>query len=292
MTVVLQRHGLSGSQNRCSVHTHSTRHGSSMIFRILVASLLFLTVPPLLAETHIWRNADGTKSIEAGFVKRDSGSVTVLRKDRREVTIPFENLHREDREWLDARHPLPAVEPPPVARHVFDTLEFGNSRAQVTEKLKASPLVEMSLPETMLARTGLNGVFHTQRKVGGLESSLYFDWSDDGGLKDVTLRTATITGDEIEARLRPCWMAYIEILTSQHGPPVQANDKLGIASIQDQSMSATHLWKLEHGGSVMLGAAREGDGYQIAVRFTTEDVQPVIIPAPAPPAPAGASSMP
>lgn len=261
-----------------------------MFARIIIANLLLVTALPLAAETRLWRSADGERSIDARFVKRDADSVTVLRGDRIEVTIPLDMIHRDDREWLDARHPLIPDEPPPAALHMIEILEFGDSRAQVTEKLKASELVEATLPETMLARTGLSGVFRVHRKVGGLTVFLYFDWSEDGGLKDIILRTAPVTGDDIEARLTPCWKEYIELLTARHGQPLQANDKLGLESIADHSMSATHLWRMENLGSVTLGAAREGDGYLIAVRFTTEEIEPIVIPAPAPAAPATSSA--
>jgi len=252
-----------------------------MIFRILFLNLL-ITALPLSAETRVWRNADDTKSIEGLFVKRDDSSVTILRSDRREVTIPLEMIHPHDREWLDARHPLPSEEPPPPAQHVFDTLEFGDSRAQVAEKLKASELVKTTLPEALLARTGLNGAYHTVRKIGGLEAALYFDWCGNGGLSEVTLQTTPLSGDGIEEPLTRCWREFIELLTSLHGEPVQAIEMLDISAIPAASMSATHLWKLEHRGTVMLGGARDGDGYLIAVRFTTEDIKPLVIPAPNP----------
>lgn len=250
-----------------------------MIARILVFQFLVSAVL-ISAETRLWRNAEGTKSIEARLLKRDETSVTLLRADRREVTIPLEKIHRDDRAWLERLHPLPSSLPAPPASMVLEILEFGDKRGQVLEKLKASGLVKMTLPETMLARTGLNGVFQTLQKTGGMDASLYFDWCEDGGLNEITLRTAAIRGEGIEARMKACWMDFIDQLTARHGPPMQANGHLEIASIQDQSMSATHLWKLENRGTAMLGAAREGDDYLIVVRFTTEDIKPSFVPTP------------
>lgn len=248
---------------------------------ILIACFILVSTA-LQAETRAWRSADGGKSIRGVFVKRDDSCVTILRSDMREVTIPLEKIHSDDRAWLDARYPPPVAVPPPVRQYVFDKLEFGDSRAQVMEKLKASKLVKATLPETMFARTGLNGIFQTHQKIGGLDASLYFDWCEDGGLKEVTLQSTSLSGNDIEARLTPGWREFIGLLTSLHGHPINAHDKLDIASIPDASMTATHLWKLEHRGTAMLGAARNGDAYQIAVRFTTEDIKPVVIPAPNP----------
>jgi hypothetical protein len=250
-----------------------------MMFRILAVHFLAATVL-LSAETRVWRNAEGTKSIEAVFVKRGESSVTIRRSDQSEVSIPLDKIHRDDRAWLEARHPLPSAEPPPAPYFVFDRLEFGDSRAEVMEKLKASDRVKLTLPETMLARTGLNGVFQTVENVGGQGASLYFDWCEEGGLKEITLKTPPVTGEETETRLHACWKDCIDLLTTRHGQPMQANGKLEISTLQDHSMSATHLWKLEDHGTAMLGAARDGGSYQIAVRFTTEDIKPIIVPGP------------
>jgi hypothetical protein len=43
-------------------------------------------------------------------------------------------------------------------------------------------------------------------------------------------------------------------------------------------MLPTHLWKLEGGGSAMLGAAKEGNLYQIVVRLTRKEVKPIAMP--------------
>jgi hypothetical protein len=258
-----------------------------MIARILTAQLIWITGLPLAAETRAWRSVDGTRSIEARFVKRDESSVTLLRADRREVVIPLDKIHPDDREWLNGRHPLSAAGPEPAgpATGVFDTLMFGDSRARVQEKLMASLVVESTMPATLLARTGLNRVFRTRGKTGGHHALLDFDWCENGGLIEVMLRTEPVGGEETDADLEACWKAYIELLGSQHGQALQAIGKLDLASIPDATMSATHLWKLEPVGSVLLGALRDGDRCHIAVRYTTEDIEPVIIPAPEPPAP-------
>jgi hypothetical protein len=243
--------------------------------------ILFLTAMPMAAEMRSWRSADGNKSVDGLYLKHDQAGVTIRRADQRDVTIPMDKLHQDDRTWLDRHHPLPGNEPP-AASWVFDKLEFGDTRAEVTGKLMSSKLVEATLPETLIARTGLNGVFKTRRKIGGLDASLFFDWSEQGGLKEITLQTTSLGVEDFQDRLLPCWKELIELLTSIHGKPINASGKLDLAPIPIGGMSATHLWKLEQRGTAMLGAARDDDGYQIAVRFTTENIKPVVIPAPSP----------
>jgi hypothetical protein len=239
---------------------------------------MLVSASPLHAESRVWRSSDGSKSIQGEFVKRDKTNVVILRTDQREVTIPLEKIHHEDLAWLNTRHPLPAAAPA-LNDYLFDKLRFGDSRSEVTEKLKASKLVKATMPETMFGRTGLNGIFKTVQKVGGLEASLYFDWTESGSLKELTLQTTPVSGNDAQTRLTACWKEFIALLTSLHGNPIHAHEKLDISTVPDESMSATHLWKLEHRGTAMLACSRDGNDYHIAVRFTTEDIQPVIIPA-------------
>jgi hypothetical protein len=242
-----------------------------LVAAILLASALHA------AATRPWKSADGERSVQGEFVSRDATGVTILRSDRKQVTIPLAQLHPDDRTWLNVNHPLPGTEAPPPSA-VFDKLTFGDSRAMVLEKLKASQFVESTVEETFFGRTGLNGVFRTRGKIGGLDAMLYFDWDENGGLKELTLHTHPLPAASLDDQLLPCWNDFIELLTTLHGKPANANPKLDIAPIQDGGMIGTHLWKLENSASALLGASREGDDYQIAVRFTTEDIKPVVIP--------------
>lgn len=251
-----------------------------MIAKSISISLLACTAL-LNAAPRPWKSVDGQKSLQGEFVKRDATGVTILRADRKEIVIPLDKLHADDRTWVNVHHPLAGTEVPPKAA-VFDQLAFGDTRAQVMEKLKVSKFVEMTGSEVFSARTGLNGLFRTRRKIGGLDASLFFDWTDGGGLKEVTLQTAPLPANALNDQLTPCWKEFIQLLTTLHGTPSNANNKLDLSPIKDGGMSGTHLWKLEDTGTAMLGAAREGDHYQVAVRFTTEDIKPVVIPGSAP----------
>ena len=104
---------------------------------------------------------------------------------------------------------------------VFDQLVFGQSRAQVLAKLKTSKFVELTVDETFLGRTGLNGVFRTRKKIGGLDASLYFDWTDAGELKELTLQTEALPASAYRTQIEPSWKKFIELLTTLYDDPVQ-----------------------------------------------------------------------
>jgi hypothetical protein len=248
-----------------------------LIIAIFVACTLHVAAAP-----RVWKNADGSRSIRGEFISHDASGVTILRiPDRKQVTIPLDKLHPDDRAWLNANHPLPGTEPPPPSA-VFDRLVFGDKRSDVLQKLTISRFVEPTVAETFFGRTGLNGVFRTREKIGGLNAMLYFDWDENGGLRELTLHTPPLPASDLKDRLIPCWQDFIGLITSLHGKPVNANPKLDLSPLQDGDILGTHLWKLENNASVLLGAARENQSYQVTVRFTTEDIKPIIIPATAP----------
>lgn len=257
-----------------------------MTFRQLLIPLL-LSTAALNAQSRSWKSADGQRSIQGEFLNRDSSSVTIVRADRKSVSIPMDQLHPDDRTWLDANHPLkpastapqteaPAEAPPKGA--VFDKLQFGDDRDTVLTKLKASKFVEMTTDETFIGRSGLNGVFRTKQKVGEMDAMLYFDWTDSNQLKEITLQTEALPASDLAAKLTPCWKQFIELLSSLQGKAMVGDTALRISSIPEGAFSPTHLWKLDPIGSAQLGAAREGDKYQVVVRFSKDEVKPVELP--------------
>jgi hypothetical protein len=241
--------------------------------------IVFLASTAILhAAPRPWKSEDGQRSVFGEFVKRDSASITIRRADRQQVVIPIEKLHPDDRSWIDAHHPLGTTPSPEEPSRIFDTLSFGDTREQVLSKLKASEFVMMTTDETFIGRTGLNGIFKTRRKIGGLDAMLYFDWSANDQLQELNLQTANYPASEINGPLTTCWKEFIELLTTLHGKPLHADRELRTNSIPDGSMLPTHLWKLEGGGSAMLGAAKEGNLYQIVVRLTRKEVKPIAMP--------------
>ncbi|MGA0845040.1 MAG: hypothetical protein ACO3RV_00740 [Luteolibacter sp.] len=234
-------------------------------------------------EFRLWRSADGLRSIEARFVERTADSVTVLRRDDREVTIPLAEVHRSDVAWLNSTHPIAKHSSDPNAERpekhpVLDTLLFGDKRDVVKMKLLASEQFQSGLPETMLGRTGLNGVFRS-REDAAFPVTLDFAWDESGGMSEITLRSAPLSDEPIPARLQPCLDHWIRELKKRHGALLQANPTSDLRSLAADSMSASHVWRLPGGGSVLLGAARDAESYQIAIRYTAEKIEPTFVPS-------------
>jgi len=249
--------------------------------------ILFLAFSLIIhASARPWKSTDGQRSIEGEFVKRDATSVTISRSDGKQTTIPLDKLHPDDRAWVNDEHPLPGQEKPakkdttpPNSAAVFDKLVFGDRRDQVLKKLLTSDFVELTMDEAFLGRTGLNDVFRTRHKIGGLDATLFFDWDGGGQLKEVSLQTASFPAKEFNDKLLPCWKEFAILMGTLYGKPViQPGNAPNPGSINKDSLSPTHLWNLENNNSAILGAAREGDQYRIVVRFSRKAVQPLAMP--------------
>lgn len=253
-----------------------------MINRIVFAFLIACGVS-LHAETRPWKISDGNRSILAEFVNRDASSVTIRLEGGKETRLNLAELDTTDKSWLDLNHPL-ASEPVPDETAVFDTLKFGDSHDVVLAKLKASKLVELTMAESMISRTGLNGIFRIRQKIGGQQANLFFDWTDADALKEITVRTDAYPAASFDAKLTPCVVEFAELLSTLHGKPLRATPKIDPASVPDGTMLPTHIWKIDSGGTALLGVGREGMNYQIIVRFTQEKIQPTATTRPVKPA--------
>ncbi|WP_035605396.1 hypothetical protein [Haloferula sp. BvORR071] len=252
----------------------------------LLLALLSVSPAPLLAEVREWKNAEGTQSFNGEYVSHSSTKVTIRRQqDGKVVTLDLARLNDADKIWLTGM-PMtdegkPAAERPAEAEGkapVFDTLNFGDKREEVEKKLKASKLVESSVDPELMGRVGLNGSYHTRKQIGGLHCDLYFDWTGAGTLKEVNLQTQSVPKEVYVNRLKATWQELAELLTALHGKPVQAGPFPPAATLKADTLVPSHLWKLEGGGSAMLGTSSEGDTCMIVVRFTTEKIRPVATP--------------
>lgn len=239
-------------------------------------SLLCASATLASAEPRPWKSADGLRTLQGEFVKRSATAVTIKPLNREPVTIELDKLHPDERKWLDTHHSLTGPAPDPGA--FFDSLTFSDTRETTLTKLKASKLVELTTDETFIGRSGLNGVFRTRNKVGGLETFLYFDWTGSGTLRELTLQTEAIQLEDYQDRLEPSWQEFIELMSALYGNPVQKGNLPTAASLADGSFMPSHFWNLDGGGSALLGTAREGKRFQLVVRFTQKKIQLVEIP--------------
>ena len=250
------------------------QHQNHML-RIFIPTLALL-IPLTAGEIRTWTNPDGSKTFKAEFIRRDKGTVTLRPIGGRELSMGMEKLHADDQSWLKKNHPTEAeakaAEIPDMAA-IFDTLKFGDNRETVTAKLKASKMVEANLDSTFFGRTGINGIYRTVQPIGGLDCYLFFDWDEADLLKEITLRTEDKVEGEYETVLKPCWQALTELITTIYGKPLQTTKMPAASDLTNEQMLASHLWRIDQGGTVLLGASRLEEAYQVSVLFTKEKIE-------------------
>ncbi|GAA5119792.1 hypothetical protein JIN84_21265 [Luteolibacter yonseiensis] len=244
---------------------------------LLISLIAAASFSSVFAEARPWKSADGTRTIQGEFVKRDATSVTIKTDAGKELTIEFTKLHSDDVKWLDTNQPIGGLPPAADPTAFFDNLTFKDTRETALKKLKVSKLVEMTADEAFIGRSGLNGVFKTRAKIGALDGFLYFDWTEAGKLKELTLQTDLRPESDYKSVLEPGWKQLGELLTGLYGKPLQKGPLPGVTSLTDGMFSPSHLWKIE-GGSALLGTARDGARYQLVVRFTQKKPQIVEVP--------------
>lgn len=231
------------------------------------------------AESRAWKNASGEQSINARFISRDSSYITLLRDDQQVLTFAISKLHQDDQLFLNNEHPFQpddtVVEP---VGDAFGPLAFGDNRKTVEEKLLASPLVTTKANEGLFGRTGLNGIFETTEKIGDLSCYLYFNWTTNGGLSEVTLRTKSLPSSAYTTDLHQTWQDLASLLGKLYGKAVSQTTYPKRNELQDGSILSSHLWRTDDGHSVLLGTGQEIETYNVNVRFTTQRVQPVRVP--------------
>lgn len=243
--------------------------------------LLSLLMPLMAGEIRTWTNPEGSKTFKAEYIRRDKDTVTLRPVGGKELSMGLEKLHADDQSWLKKNHPTEAeakaAEVPDEAA-IFDTLKFGDNRETVTSKLKASKMVEANLDSTFFGRTGINGIYRTVQPIGGLHCYLFFDWDEADLLKEISLRTEDKLEGEYETILKPCWQALTELIVPIYGKPLQTTKMPAASVLNSEQIVASHLWRIDQGGTVMLGASRLGEAYQVSVLFTKDQIEVRPIP--------------
>jgi len=146
----------------------------------------------------------------------------------------------------------------------FGSLEFGNSKDLVGRKLKASKLVESKLDDSLLGRTGLNGIYFLKKPVGGLNCSLYFRWTENNTLDELSMQSDSVDAKNF-AKARQCWSSFNKVLTKQHGEAKSVGRFPDISELKDGEIQTTHQWKSLDKRTFLLGIGNDQGEYSIAV---------------------------
>lgn len=161
---------------------------------------------------------------------------------------------------------------------VYDTLQFGDSRETVTKKLQASTMVTTTVDSTFFGRTGLNGVFKCKAKLAGLTYHLYFGWNDNGGLNEITLRSAEVPMAEYESSINKAWAEANTLFTQVYNAPAQNANYPTKADFKKHDILITHIWHKGENQSILIGPGINKGKCFLAIRFVNQRIEPVRVP--------------
>ena len=156
---------------------------------------------------------------------------------------------------------------------MYGSLEFGDSRETVTRKLKSSSLVEATVADTFLGRTGLNGIFKCKAKLAGLTYHLYFGWDEKGGLNEITLRSNGLPEADYGKGLRRAWVEAETLLSQVYKAPIQKSGYPNKSAFKEHPILVSHVWHRGGNNSILMGPGMEKQNCYLAIRFVKKRIQ-------------------
>lgn len=154
-----------------------------------------------------------------------------------------------------------------TAGDLIANINYGETRDIIANKLSKSNLVTSGVDSSLLARTGLNGSFKTTRDLAGLKFSLYFDWTDSSGLKEMTYRSDSIPASQYDQKVKKSWKHAINVISAIYGRASNAGDYPKKAEVTPGQIQFSHEWKTNR-GYIYLGVGKETNDYSLNITFS------------------------
>ncbi len=145
-------------------------------------------------------------------------------------------------------------------------INFGDSRDEVTKKLRNSKLVKFDVPEVMLTRVELNGSFKTLNNLKGKQFLLYFNWSDADSLDQLTFISTAFSKASYDTQLKSSWNSAIQLISSIHGKTDKTGDYPNGNKLQDCGILYSHEWVVND-DYVYLGIGKENGQIHLIIPF-------------------------
>jgi len=249
-----------------------------MPFRSLPPLILFLVSLSGLATAgegvqRIWTSEDGTRKLDARFVRLRGEMLTLLPKDKPPTVFPLKLLAFPDQEIARTFGSFFPDGVPDERITVLSLFRPGSTMAEVQEAVRGCKELTGGLPKELLGRTGLNGVYSVQ--VAGDTFQLFFGFDEADRLSDVSLHGAPLDAAEFDKAVRKSWAKARQILLAQFGAP-----SLALGYPDSSSFAADQVmfsdWWLDAKGNHALGIGRTDDKLMVVIRLTNQ--QPRTVP--------------
>ena len=119
----------------------------------------------------------------------------------------------------------------------------------------------------MFARIGLNGSFATTTDLEGLKFTLYFDWTESSGLKEMTYRSDALSSSSYDHQLKQKWKYAYNLISAIHGRASNVGEYPKKNEIGSGKIQFSTEWKTND-GYIYLGVGQEANKYSLNITFS------------------------
>ncbi|MDF1815932.1 MAG: hypothetical protein P1V20_27275 [Verrucomicrobiales bacterium] len=236
----------------------------------IITSLCLLT-GILCAEIREWTSsADPTRKITGEFVNLEGETVSLKLSTGQLVKFELSKLSKADQEIArnGGKEPEPEEEPKgpeSTPAEIMEMFVFGEDPDEVYVRLKKSTGLRGGVNEILRGRTGLNGMYFI--KPGGIRYSIFFDYGEDGdGLAEVSLQSASFTGEQYHTDLNASWLTVRGALLAKYGKPVIAGSFPDKAALTAGLSLSSDLWQTDK-GQLYLGVGNVDGAYSCVIKL-------------------------
>jgi hypothetical protein len=153
------------------------------------------------------------------------------------------------------------------ASDLIAKIKYGDTRDTVTKKLSNYKNLKSTIPTNMFGRVGLNGSFATTNELAGLKFTLYFDWTNSSGLKEITYRSEPLDSQSYDRQLKQKWNYAYNLISAIHGRAINAGEYPKKSEILSGKIQFSHEWKTTT-GYAYLGVGQKENKYSLNITFS------------------------
>jgi hypothetical protein len=157
------------------------------------------------------------------------------------------------------------------AAPVYETLEYGDSKDTVIEKLTECPRIEGEYVVSMFGNSKLDESFKVAQPLAGSQFSLSFDWDDTEGLNRIDLRSDQYESAAYNTELKNTFDAAVRLISRLYGKPAIENSMPPADKVKTAGVTASHVWQIDE-GSLILGIGESEGKYDVLIRFSQKRV--------------------
>ena len=222
-----------------------------------LTTLIICGFTTAVVEARLWKNAEGTKAIEADFVSLTGSDVTLKTPAGKEIKFPLTFLSAEDQALAkktqaeaESTKDLKAAEAAKSIK-VFDQFTFGEARDTVAKKAADSKMLTGGVADALKGRVGLSGAYFVS--IDGIRYDLHFEFDGNDRMTEMSLQSDPYEPDEYDSSMKKAWNRLRESFIASYGDPADTTGFPPKNVITEGVAMSSDLWSLVGDRHIYLG---------------------------------------